>query len=321
MAGNQATDVNPAVGVGIALTNHGSSWLGAVFSIFGLTALVHAWYTFYHLHLGRDKFRAYSHIGPLFSAATLAYAYFTIASNLGWTGINVEFHNYQEDQQVRQIFYARYVGWFLAWPGLLYTFELNAQSQHVVSSSDLFSILGHLAVQLCSTEVFVLGLLIGSLISSSYKWGYWTFAVSAQLFALSLLLYRQVASPTKATSLPNLIVMGFYTVCFLLYPVSWGLSEGGNVISVDSESVFYGILDLILFWIIPVVVLYDSRKNGTFVDANTTTGDVEKAYHPGLRASGETEVPQTSPLASDGVAVQPSETTAQAATNTTVTPQ
>jgi hypothetical protein len=30
----------------------------------------------------------------------------------------------------------------------------------------------------------------------------------------------------------------------MLYPISWGLSEGGNVIHVDSETVFYGILDL-----------------------------------------------------------------------------
>lgn len=30
---------------------------------------------------------------------------------------------------------------------------------------------------------------------------------------------------------------------WLLYPVAWGLCEGGNVIAPDSEAVFYGILD------------------------------------------------------------------------------
>ena len=30
---------------------------------------------------------------------------------------------------------------------------------------------------------------------------------------------------------------------WLLYPVSWGLCEGGNVISPDSEAIFYGTLD------------------------------------------------------------------------------
>lgn len=32
---------------------------------------------------------------------------------------------------------------------------------------------------------------------------------------------------------------------WLLYPIAWGVSEGGNVISPDSEAVFYGILDFI----------------------------------------------------------------------------
>jgi len=31
---------------------------------------------------------------------------------------------------------------------------------------------------------------------------------------------------------------------WLLYPVAWGVCEGGNVIAPDSEAVFYGILDL-----------------------------------------------------------------------------
>lgn len=30
-----------------------------------------------------------------------------------------------------------------------------------------------------------------------------------------------------------------------LYPIAWGLCEGGNVISSDSEAVFYGLLDVL----------------------------------------------------------------------------
>jgi len=33
---------------------------------------------------------------------------------------------------------------------------------------------------------------------------------------------------------------------WLLYPICWGLSEGGNVIAPDSEAVFYGVLDLLV---------------------------------------------------------------------------
>ena len=31
----------------------------------------------------------------------------------------------------------------------------------------------------------------------------------------------------------------------MLYPIAWGVCEGGNVIAPDSEAVFYGILDLL----------------------------------------------------------------------------
>lgn len=37
---------------------------------------------------------------------------------------------------------------------------------------------------------------------------------------------------------------GYTTFIWLLYPVCWGLSEGGNVISITGEVVFYGVLDL-----------------------------------------------------------------------------
>ena len=46
-------------------------------------------------------------------------------------------------------------------------------------------------------------------------------------------------------------VLKTYTLCgvwtiflWFLYPIAWGLSEGGNVIAPDSEAVFYGILDI-----------------------------------------------------------------------------
>ena len=37
---------------------------------------------------------------------------------------------------------------------------------------------------------------------------------------------------------------GILSFLWLLYPICWGLSEGGNRITSDGEMVFYGILDL-----------------------------------------------------------------------------
>jgi len=40
------------------------------------------------------------------------------------------------------------------------------------------------------------------------------------------------------------VLCGVWTLfLWLLYPISWGLCEGGNVISPDSEAAFYGALD------------------------------------------------------------------------------
>jgi bacteriorhodopsin len=36
----------------------------------------------------------------------------------------------------------------------------------------------------------------------------------------------------------------YFTTMWLLYPIAWGVSEGGNVIPPDSEAVFYGVLDI-----------------------------------------------------------------------------
>ena len=37
---------------------------------------------------------------------------------------------------------------------------------------------------------------------------------------------------------------GYTAFIWLLYPICWGLSEGSNAITVTSEMVFYGVLDL-----------------------------------------------------------------------------
>ena len=39
---------------------------------------------------------------------------------------------------------------------------------------------------------------------------------------------------------------GWVVLITLLYPICWACSEGGNVISVTSEMVWYGVLDLML---------------------------------------------------------------------------
>jgi len=46
---------------------------------------------------------------------------------------------------------------------------------------------------------------------------------------------------------------------WMLYPIAWGLCEGGNVISPDSEAVFYGILDLLAKPVFGALLIWGHR--------------------------------------------------------------
>ena len=46
---------------------------------------------------------------------------------------------------------------------------------------------------------------------------------------------------------------GILVFLWFLYPIAWGLSDGGSVIHPDSEMIFYGILDVLAK---PVFILY-----------------------------------------------------------------
>lgn len=45
-------------------------------------------------------------------------------------------------------------------------------------------------------------------------------------------------------------------VVWLLYPISWGVCEGGNVIGANYEGIFYGILDFFAKPIFSIALIY-----------------------------------------------------------------
>jgi bacteriorhodopsin len=48
-------------------------------------------------------------------------------------------------------------------------------------------------------------------------------------------------------------------ILWIVYPVSWGVSEGGNVIAPDSEAIFYGILDLLAKPVFGALLIWGHR--------------------------------------------------------------
>lgn len=88
--------------------------------------------------------------------------------------------------------------------------------------------------------------LIGALVKTRYKFGFYVFGCIAMLVIFYELAVtgRKHAKALGADIHRTFLMTGVWTLfIWALYPIAWGLSEGGNVISPDSEAVFYGVLD------------------------------------------------------------------------------
>lgn len=310
-SGNRALDVNPpSATIDIHLSQHGSDWLWAAFSVFSLLTLVHALFFGFTSSKNRTLKKALF-VGPLFTNFVMAITYFTYASNLGYAGVPVEFHHVTTSRGlgVRQIFYVKFIGWFLSWPFALYgievathTLDLSSMTSTGETFSGLIRIVSNLFVKVFATEVFVLGLLIGAVIESSYKWGYFTFAVVGELFAISLIIIALVGSirSTNSNKISSLLI-AFQLIVWILYPIAWGLSEGGNYIQPSSEAAFYGVLDVITFAFIPTLL--------TFRNASGLDEDVFHNFHLAKNFGNEKLAAEVTPRASGDTAVPVTQTT------------
>lgn len=235
---NQALSTNRNVSpqANLAITTHGSDWYYAVCAIMGVSTLLIAAAAF-------RKPRTHRLFHYITAGITLVacIAYFTMGSNLGQTPIQAEFVRRSSSQVraagTREIFYVRYIDWFITTPLLLLDLALTAALP--------FSTIGLLI--LADWIMIVCGL-VGALVSSSYKWGYYTFGMVAFFYIVYALVFEgrhsayALGSPVGRT----FTRCGLLTLfLWFLYPIAWGVSEGGNVIHPDSEAVFYGILDVL----------------------------------------------------------------------------
>ncbi|KAL8825424.1 MAG: hypothetical protein Q9191_004429 [Dirinaria sp. TL-2023a] len=182
-----------------------------------------------------------------------AIAYFTMGSNLGFTPIQVEFarSNPRVHGTYREIFYVRYIDWVITTPLLLLDLLLTAGLPWP-------TILYTLVID----EIMIITGLVGALVVSDYKWGYFTFGCAA-LFVIAWTLTwtaRKHASALGADVSRVYLMTGVLTIfLWFLYPIAWGICEGGNVIAPDSEAIFYGILDLFAKPVFGALLLWGHR--------------------------------------------------------------
>ncbi|KAF7191019.1 hypothetical protein HII31_07643 [Pseudocercospora fuligena] len=249
VAANSALEVNTNTQNGktvqIAITVQGSDFYYAICAIMGATCIG-------ILAAAQMKPRTDRVFFYLCASITMVatIAYYAMGSNLGWTPIDVEFP--RTDPVVRgrnrEIFYARYIDWVITTPLLLTDLLLTAGMPW---PSIVWTVL--------LDELMVVTGLVGALTKSRYKWGFFAFGCAAMLFVFWEL--AMVARP-RAKKLGNdvhrtFLICGVLTLfIWMLYPIAWGLCEGGNVISADSEAVFYGVLDFIAKPIFSIMLLF-----------------------------------------------------------------
>lgn len=97
----------------------------------------------------------------------MTIAYFAMASNLGRVGVLTEFHR----SGLRDIFWVRYIMWFICAPLLLLMLLLTTG----ISLSDIL---------LCVFMAWVwwVSFLVGALTRTRYKWGFFAFGTAALLY-------------------------------------------------------------------------------------------------------------------------------------------
>jgi len=89
-------------------------------------------------------------------------------------------------------------------------------------------------------------------------WGWYAWACIAYLvivYQLAMNGRAAVASKDSKTKTFYASIGGFTLILWTLYPIIWGLTEGGHVINVDSEIVAYAVLDILAkpvfgFWLL-----------------------------------------------------------------------
>lgn len=241
---NHALLVNPPSATN-HLTTNGSNWLWAVTAVYVISLLSFKALTF----TTRNGERIFHYLFIL-AAFTGTVTYFAMASDLGSTPVATELNNGNNAGITRQIWYARYINWFISWACLDITVLLLSG----VSWATIVYSVGLSWVWVCSW-------LAGALVSSSYKWGFYAFGLLAYFMLAMQLGWIGLTSARRLGSNKHYGMVAFLLLfIWLLYPIAWGLDEGGNKISVTSGFIFYGILDLITVPVLGFVFLTLARS-------------------------------------------------------------
>ncbi|TPX07454.1 uncharacterized protein E0L32_002076 [Thyridium curvatum] len=218
--GNDALIVNPAVGVDNTLSLGGSDWLWAVTAVYLMAFIGLLCFCF----ASPESQRVFHYT---FTIALLvgSVTYFAQASNLGWSA-----------QASGQMFWAKYVNWSITFPSVVLSLGL-------LSGVSWTTIVCNIFIAFIWTFTY----LAAAYTPTSYKWGFFTFGTfSYVVLAMSTLNESREEAARRGIGRDYILLAAWANLLWLLYPVGFGLTDGGHVLGVTSGAIFFGVLDILM---------------------------------------------------------------------------
>lgn len=288
---NDAVKDNPPTGTVDALTTSGSDWLWAVTAVY-LCLLLLVVVVSYFARAGEKIF----HYLFTISLFTGTIAYFTMASDLGWVAVNAA--DTLSAPGPRQIFYARYINWFVGWTPLVIAVSL-------LSCVSWATVIYNVAL----TWTLAASWLINSVVSDNYKWQYYAWGLLAACLLFASLIHPGMATAKRSgVSRHYSIIISYLCLMFVLYAIAHGL-DAGNRIGVTEVFIFIGVVDLLNVPVLACAFLFLSR-----------TWDYRELHlqftQYGRVTQGTAYPEKEVPIARQPVAEQPGESSAAAAAGT-----
>lgn len=227
-----------------------------------------------------------------------------MASDLGWSLVIMS--NNLDNGLTRQIFFAKYINWVVVFPAIILVLGLLSGVSWAT-----------IVYQVFLAWFWILAYLAGAYTPTDYKWGFFAFGTFAWfLLTLSQWMRGRQAAQRVGVSGDYTTLLGWLTLLWVLYPVAWGLSDGGNEIGETAGFIFFGILDVLVLPLLSFITMVMSSDwdYGKLNIAFTQYGRVPVASgsFPEKAAAAPAATPAAVPTA--GPTADPTAASAPAAT-------
>lgn len=194
------------------------------------------------------------HILTAFITTFAFLSYFAMASGDGISYnkiVEKESHKHVPDTYqttYREVYWARYVDWSVTTPLLLMDLALMAG---LSGANILVAIVADLIMILT-------GLFAAFGTDDGQKWGWYAWACIAFLVIVYQLAFNgraAVASKDSKTKAFYGAIAGFTLILWTVYPIIWGIADGGRLVGLDAEIIAYAVLDVLAkpvfgFWLL-----------------------------------------------------------------------